>query len=204
MASDKAYNPLEKKRLAQNVADAVLGEKIVPMSELKPFEGAGVYVIYYTGDFPEYGPISEANKKNKFKAPVYVGKAVPEGTRKGGFGLGDDSGPVLYKRLAKHSETIRAAKNLNLSDFYARYLVVDDIWIPLAESMLIEMFSPIWNKLIDGFGNNDPGKGRYQQQRSAWDTLHPGREWAEKCQSNPKTQNDLRGEVKTYHQKKNI
>ncbi len=31
------------------------------------------------------------------------------------------------------------------------------------------------NKIIDGFGNHDPGKGRYNQLRSRWDKLHPGR-----------------------------
>ena len=31
----------------------------------------------------------------------------------------------------------------------------------LGESLLIAKFAPIWNKLIDGFGNHDPDKGRY-------------------------------------------
>jgi hypothetical protein len=46
--------------------------------------------------------------------------------------------------------------------------------------MLIDLFNPVWNKLLDGFGNHDPGKGRYLQQRAPWDTIHPGRAWAEK------------------------
>ena len=46
--------------------------------------------------------------------------------------------------------------------------------------MLIRHFQPVWNQVIDGFGNHDPGKGRNQQRRSVWDTLHPGREWAGK------------------------
>jgi len=36
--------------------------------------------------------------------------------------------------------------------------------------------------LIDGFGNHDPGKGRYEQAKSDWDVCHPGRSWADKCQ----------------------
>ena len=51
--------------------------------------------------------------------------------------------------------------------------------------MLISRFEPLWNKLVDGFGNHDPGKGRYQQKKSAWDLLHPGRPWAERLQANP-------------------
>jgi hypothetical protein len=46
--------------------------------------------------------------------------------------------------------------------------------------MLIDLFNPVWNKLIDGFGNHDPGSGRYLQKRAPWDELHPGRAWAEK------------------------
>jgi hypothetical protein len=67
-------------------------------------------------------------------------------------------------------------------------LVVDDIWIPLGESLLIEMFAPIWNTTLAGFGNHDPGRGRYNQQRSLWDTLHPGRNWANNLQPNAKAE----------------
>jgi len=61
-------------------------------------------------------------------------------------------------------------------------LVVDDIWIPLGESLLIEKTRPLWNIVLDGFGNHDPGSGRYNQQQSAWDIIHPGRKWAKKLQ----------------------
>lgn len=115
----------------------------------------------------------------KFEAPIYVGKAVPAGARKGGFGLGLSPGTVLFKRLEEHAESIRQATNLKLEDFKCRFLVVDDIWIPLAESLLIEMFSPAWNKIVDGFGNHNPGSGRHGQRRSSWDVLHPGRSWAD-------------------------
>lgn len=46
------------------------------------------------------------------------------------------------------------------------------------EGVLIRHFQPVWNQIIDGFGNHDPGSGRYQQKRSVWDLLHPGRRWA--------------------------
>jgi hypothetical protein len=42
------------------------------------------------------------------------------------------------------------------------------------------MFSPLWNWVLDGYGNHDPGSGRYNQQISPWDILHPGRTWAKK------------------------
>jgi hypothetical protein len=64
-----------------------------------------------------------------------------------------------------------------LEDFYCRYLVVEDIWIPLGESLLINEFRPVWNK-FGGFGIHQPGGGRLKQQKSIWDTLHPGRKLA--------------------------
>jgi len=88
------------------------------------------------------------------------------------------------------------ASNLSLEDFHCRYLVVDDIWIPLAESLLIEMFSPLWNLVIDGFGNHAPGAGRYNQQKSPWDVLHPGRAWAEKLLKNRVDLEKIRAKVK--------
>jgi hypothetical protein len=57
---------------------------------------------------------------------------------------------------------------------------VDDIWIPLGENVLIEAFKPIWNLVVDGFGNKDPGRRRASQYCSPWDVLHPGRVFAEK------------------------
>ena len=96
--------------------------------------------------------------------------------------LGADPGQALYKRLSEHAGSVGDAENLNLADFRCRFLVVDDIWIPLAESLLVKMYSPLWNQKIDGFGNHDPGKGSYNQQRSPWDVIHPGRSWAYKLQ----------------------
>lgn len=178
----KPFNPLDKKHLGESVAEAML-EGPVHSLPPEPFIGAGIYALYYIGNFEPYALMAEANRNDQFQWPIYVGKAVPPGARKGGFGLGADPGTALFKRLSEHYESVSAARNLNQNDFYCRYLVVDDIWIPLAESLLIERFQPVWNRILDGFGNYDPGKGRYEQQRSPWDELHPGRTWAEKLNS---------------------
>jgi len=146
---------------------------------------------YYTGDFPAYRRIAAQNAHDVWAKPIYVGKAVPAGARRGGYGLGESPGEVLYRRLREHAVSIQQATNLSLSDFTCRYLVVDDIWIPLAESLLISMFIPLWNYYLDGFGNHDPGAGRYNQQRSAWDEIHPGRPWAARLRPNPRSQTDI-------------
>lgn len=52
--------------------------------------------------------------------------------------------------------------------------------------------------LIDGFGNHDPGKGRYNQMRSRWDTLHPGRSWAVKCKKRSETSKQIIGELEEF------
>ena len=175
------FNPLDKTNLGASVAEALLEQPVGPLPP-NPFIGAGIYAIYYVGGFETYSDIAQLNREGQYKWPIYVGKAVPAGARKGGFGLGADPGQVLFKRLAEHAKSIEQAKNLDLKDFSCRFLVVEDIWIPLAESLLIETYHPLWNRLIDGFGNHDPGKGRYNQQRSRWDEMHPGRPWAARLQ----------------------
>ena len=177
----KPFNPLGKVNLGESVAEAMLHQQVGALPP-SPFIGAGIYAIYYLGSFSLYAELVEKNRGEQYLWPIYVGKAVPAGARKGGFGLGADPGQVLYKRLAEHAASIEQAHNIDLADFRCRFLVVDDIWIPLAESLLIEMYLPLWNQKIDGSGNHDPGKGRYNQQKSAWDLIHPGRPWAEKLQ----------------------
>lgn len=191
MIEEIPYNPLDKRNLGVSVADALLERPILPLPPADPFLGAGIYAIYYVGTFKAYRMIAERNREDKFAVPIYVGKAVPAGARKGGFGLGIDPGLVLYNRLREHAESIDQATNLKLSDFFCRYLVVDDIWIPLGEAMMISKFMPVWNRVIDGYGNHDPGKGRYQQQRSFWDVLHPGRAWAARCAECNRSEKDL-------------
>jgi hypothetical protein len=169
------YNPLDKLNLGRSVAEALLERPVARLSETTGLIGAGVYAIYYTGDFPAYQPIAEQNRSDVFKQPIYVGKAVPTGARKGGVTLDASTGNSLRDRLRIHATSIRGVENLALDDFWFRSLVVDDVWIPLGESMMIALFKPIWNRVIDGFGNNKPGVGRSGQRLSFWDILHPGR-----------------------------
>lgn len=195
--AEETFNPLDKKNLGVSVADALLTKDASPLPPVKSFDGAGIYAIYYTGNFPAYKKISERNRGNKLRAPIYVGKAIPPGGRKGALDPNTKAGPVLFKRLSEHADSIRqAAGTLSLEDFSCRYLLVDDIWIPLGESLLIQNFAPLWNQVIDGFGNHDPGAGRYNGLCPAWDIVHPGRAWAAKCRPNPKKQADWLAEIK--------
>lgn len=198
--SEEIFNPLDKRNLAKSIATAIFLQPPLPLSELKSFNGAGIYALYYKGDFPLYEPIKKSNEK-EFCQPIYAGKAVPEGARKGGMGLDVPTGTFLFKRLMDHKKSIEAAVNLEVTDFYCRYLIVDDIWIPLGESLLIEIAHPLWNYMLDGFGNHDPGKGRYNQQISPWDILHPGREWAKRLQPG-KSLEEIQTAVKKFFDSK--
>jgi hypothetical protein len=172
-------NPLDRENLGLRIAEALLAVPPQPLPPSKPFIGAGVYAIYYSGPFPLYKKIAAKNTKKKFSLPIYVGKAVPAGTRKGSAPK-EYEGQALYNRLKEHASSIKQAPNLNLADFSCRYLPMEPVWIQLGESLLINMFSPLWNGVIDGFGNHDPGSGRYAQKKSSWDVLHGGRAWATK------------------------
>ncbi len=191
------FNPLDKEHLAASVAGNMMQQEPCPLPPAA-FVGAGVYAIYYTGNLPIYEKLAQANRDNKFRQPIYVGKAIPAGARKGNVGLGEDQGTVLCHRLLEHANSIRACANMDIRDFFCRYIVVDDIWIPLAESMMINRYKPLWNQVLDGFGNHDPGNGRYKQQRSPWDVLHPGRAWADKLQAGLHTRKALEQEVVRY------
>jgi hypothetical protein len=191
------FNPLDKKNLGVSIALAILTREAHPLANLAKFDGAGIYAIYYMGPFRAYRRIADLNSKGIFRAPIYIGKAVPSGARKGGK-TSEAIGHPLYKRLTEHAESLRAARNLDVDDFVCRFLVVDDIWIPLGESLLIARFSPVWNSLVDGFGNHDPGGRRYEGMRPRWDVLHPGRTWADKCQDRPESAEDIALEVGNY------
>lgn len=164
------YDPLSVDVLGQNAARALMEHPADILSPENVFNGAGVYTLHYRGTFPGYAGIGG-------DAPIYVGKADPPGRRQGRGRIAAET-TVLHGRLREHAESINVAANLNLHDFRCRWLVLDPVWIGLTEQILITQYQPLWNVVVEGFGNHDPGAGRRNQRRSQWDTLHPGREWA--------------------------
>lgn len=198
MSDPLPYNPLDKLNLGKSVAEALLHQPKAFLGELEPFSGAGIYVIYYGGDFKAYHQLTELNTKYEIEIPIYVGKADLEGGRKGLVSSDIQSSSKLYKRLAEHAKSIKQAQNLNIDDFTCRYLVVDEIWISLGETLLIAKFAPLWNQLVEGFGNHDPGKGRRAGMRSRWDVLHPGRKWVEYTAPRPDTSEEIIGDINEH------
>ena len=195
---DDLYNPLDKLNLAKSIELELLKQPATKLANTIGIKGAGVYVIYYIGDFSDYAPISRDNQGGNLTHPIYVGKAIPKGGRKGGLSTDAAKSKALADRLGQHAQSIDECVNLSLDHFFERHLVVDDIWIPLGENMLIETFKPVWNRVIDGFGNKDPGRRRATQYKSPWDVLHPGRKFAEKLADSMLTPKILSQRIQDY------
>lgn len=172
------YNPLDIDNLGESVADAILERPAQHLHSLDTFRGAGIYAIYYTGDFPAYQPLAMRNRDGQYAAPIYIGEAVHRGASTGRGRKTRTIGTPLFDRLGQHRTSIIQATNLDVADFYCRYLVTHDVWIPLGETVLIERFQPLWNIYVRGFGNHSPGGKRQTGKRPMWDTIHPGRPWA--------------------------
>lgn len=152
---------------------AMIAQPRKPLANVDKFYGSGVYALYYNGSFAAYRGIS------KKEHPIYVGKADPaDGASKTVYEQGDK----LASRLNEHRRTIaKATTTLTLEDFEYRGLVVQTGWQSSAERYLIDLFKPIWNSEVDicfGFGKHGDDPGTRANQRSPWDTMHPGRDWA--------------------------
>ena len=104
----KPYNPLEKENLGKSVAESLIHQVPIPLGSIERFNGAGIYAIYYTGDFPSYSKMREWNKaSDDVNLPIYVGKAVPTGGRKGLIQNDTyDHSPALFRRLEEHRKSI--------------------------------------------------------------------------------------------------
>lgn len=186
MASENGFDQyflpnLLNDSLLQKAIDFLNSRELIQMPVQEKIPYSGVYAIYYFGDYPTYQHLSNHNNnvtdvRNYY--PIYVGKAVPRGTRTGQIQNATQS---LYHRLHEHTKSIKST-NLDVSDFRCRFVIMtghdEELIVPL-ESEMIRRYTPIWNSAMSGFGIHHPGSGRFGQKKSEWDTLHPGRYFAE-------------------------
>ena len=160
------------------------------LDAITPVYGAGVYAIYYNGPEDTYAPISGS------ETPIYVGKADPP---VGATSVVQQE-TKLYGRLNEHRKNIDKVGGINLAHFECRALAVQSGYQAAAESHLINLFRPIWNnetKILYGLGKHGDAATTRANNKSPWDTLHPGRKWAE---GNPeaKTADDIRRDVANH------
>ncbi|MEY3880960.1 MAG: hypothetical protein RIQ94_1756 [Pseudomonadota bacterium] len=186
-AFDRNEHVYRNDAFAELVKDAIRFFNGTPVHTLPPpnsFLGTGVYALYYTGQNPLYQRYAELNRLS-YHYPIYIGKAVPRGWRQARASDNPlNQSRELIGRLREHSRSIILGAELLLEDFMCRFVIFEEEgsdMISTIEAALIKLNRPLWNTAIDGFGNHDPGSGRYEQAKSDWDVIHEGRAWANKC-----------------------
>lgn len=197
MAFDRKEHVYKNEEFVELVKDAIRFFNGTPAHPLPPpesFVGTGVYAIYYFGSNKLYKRYADLNRLS-YGYPIYVGKAVPKGWRQARITCNAASqSRELYNRLLEHSRSISLASGLEPDRFMCRFIIFEDDcsdMIGTIEAALIKLNKPLWNTAVDGFGNHDPGGGRYEQAKSDWDVIHPGRKWAEKCKGTHKAQSKI-------------
>jgi hypothetical protein len=189
------FDPADPRLFGVFAALALVGQDRLPMVSMaeSKFYGSGIYAIYYNGDFRTYEPIA------KTEHPIYVGKADPAIPN---ARMPRDQGDRLCERLNEHRKNIERAASLRIADFECRYLVVATGWQTAAESALIGLFRPLWNKetgILLGFGKHGDSADTRRNTRSPWDVLHAGRAWAAaNTIEDRKSPREIEAEVKAH------
>ena len=166
--------------IAKFFAFSFVSTAMLPLTALgqRPFWGSGVYAIYHKGKSePAYASLSGT------ETPIYVGKADPTEAFADSI---EAQGKSLYKRLKEHAGNI-AKTELNVAEFKYRAATIQSGMQAAVEEFMIRLFRPIWNKGVGvshGLGKHGDSATTRTNKRSPWDTMHPGRQWAEATLSN--------------------
>ncbi|MGQ0567125.1 MAG: Eco29kI family restriction endonuclease [Gemmobacter sp.] len=168
---DAFFDPTDPRLIGYFVALALIAQGRKPLADLGRFYGSGVYAIYYVGDVPLYQPIANT------ETPIYVGKADPDGQPRTVV----EQGTKLVDRLNEHAKNIDKVEGIEIRDFEYRALAVQSGYQAAAEAHLIKLFRPVWNnetKILFGIGKHGDASSTRANNKSPWDTVHPGRAWA--------------------------
>ncbi|AEG49665.1 Restriction endonuclease, type II, Eco29kI [Sphingobium chlorophenolicum L-1] len=189
------FDPSNPKVVGRFVSLALVAQQRHPLSEIPRFYGSGIYAIYYKGSFPPYAPISGS------ETPIYVGQAAPA-VNNARTPL--EQGARLCMRLSDHRKNIgTATTTLDLTDFEFRSLVVQSGWETAAEDYMIHLFRPIWNSetnILYGLGKHGDDAKTRANKRSPWDTMHPGRKWAEASKEDARSPDTIKTDLARHFQ----
>ncbi|MDQ1815485.1 Eco29kI family restriction endonuclease [Massilia sp. CCM 9210] len=190
---DKIFDPSDPNTAGRMVALTLVAQQRHPLARIPDFYGAGIYAIYYNGEFPPYASLTRREH------PIYVGKADPDNpSAKDAI----RQGAKLSVRLNEHARNIRKAHTtLAIEDFECRFLIVQTGFQKSAEDYLINFFQPIWNsetKICFGLGKHGDSSDTRGNKRSPWDTMHPGREWANRTTEDQKPQHLIVEQIETH------
>jgi hypothetical protein len=187
------FDPTHPDTAGRIVALMLVAQDKHPLVNIPDFYGSGVYAIYYRGDFAPYSRIAARDH------PIYVGKADPiVPTAKDPIA----QGTKLSDRLKEHAKNIqKATSTLCIEDFDCRFLFVQSGFQQSAERYLINFFKPIWNSetgICFGLGKHGDSSSTRANKRSPWDTIHPGRPWAEGSLGNQKSHSMILKEIEEH------
>lgn len=184
VAFQEPFAPFSNLELRSQLNDYIAAGPIVPLRDIPRIKGGGAYLLLPRESRPTryapalFGPLVERNRRDPGSGVAYVGKAIPPGGRKG-QGDGAD-GAYISQRVRNHIVTLDQT-GLRPEDWDFRWVVCGDGMDPvLVENWLVQKYQPVLNVCLEGLGNNDPGNGRRNQARSPFDTVFPGRPWADK------------------------
>lgn len=201
---DRSKHVYRNDAFVELVKDAIRffnGTPVHPLPPPEKFFGTGVYSLYFTGCSEPYSKYAELNRL-AYDFPIYVGKAVPTGWRQSRSEHTEETqGSELSSRIRQHGNNIKKVNSLSLDDFSCRFMIFEGAssdMIGTVEAALIKWKKPLWNSFLDGFGNHDPGNGRYEQAKSDWDVVHSGRAWAEKCKGETPDRDTLMQGIKEF------
>lgn len=157
---DRLELTLDERRLVSNALEQLDATSSLPLVDAVqggPRE-SGVYLLEYLGAHPLYERFARS------ETPIYTG-----------------STNALHDRLMRHRRSLTQVVDLDVSDFSIKIIECPSVHAAsLLEGLLVDAAAPLWNqRWLAGFGSRAQGPGRVRhQRRSAWDTLHQGREWA--------------------------
>tara|TARA_R110002167_G_scaffold29371_2_gene98259 strand:+ start:154 stop:1017 length:864 start_codon:yes stop_codon:yes gene_type:complete len=165
------FDPTEPRLIGHFVALALIAQDRRPLQDIGKAYGSGIYAIYYIGQSETYRRISNT------ETPIYVGKADPPANAK----TVKEQGTKLTDRLNEHRKNIDKVSGIVVADFEYRALAVQSGYQSSAEFHLIRLFEPIWNnetRILFGLGKHGDAATTRANNKSPWDTIHPGRAWA--------------------------
>ena len=146
----------EPGRILLNASLTFLAElNIFPITIGQNYSGvrphlAGVYLIYYVGQASLYEDLVGPSEDQ----PIYVGKSETD----------------ILRRLSDHRLKIARAKDLEVTDFFFRFMTVNPrFYAPSIEAMFIAHYDPLWNnKTVKlSFGNAKNKKNNWYKYHVA-------------------------------------
>ena len=106
------YDPLTYDNLMAGTVLEFERRPLLRLADDISVRGPGIYCLIYTRHFDVYSEITASGN------PIYVGKAVPPGSRRGDAVNIDF--PALRNRLREHARSIEQAANSDTGDFQYR------------------------------------------------------------------------------------